>query len=508
MMKLKKKLLSSAMAVALATGVGFSGSASAIHLAEDGIGQALMAPVYLANGDYSTKVAIVNTRTDVAVKAKVVLRSYLTSAEVLDFICYLSPGDVCRFEIRNVNGQATLWSDDDSIKSSPNTFASVSPVNQALFDQNLGNGDNNELGHMEVIGAYAVKGDIVTPSGTVKVYRGMPKPALARIFDTPRATLAGLGTNQNESASFGVGRVVNGVCSVAPAANGGAPCDANGNAPSTLIRSTDPTWVRLSGFMELSNASDRMGYRIPALAGEIWDNTPATAPADQLQGFDGRVISNPAYDAQGGEGAAETAVGFGWGGVSPGFGAVPNYDNIIEVEHALAVTNLKGSYEDDSNSTPAGVNRTRMVVTFPTKYRHITDICKTGFVRDVPRNVLYSPPFQTNGNVIFSLGSYDNQEHNISISGGVFSGGPVAPVNNLPAEVNYFLPSWPATAAGGNNFESGWFDMGLTPRAGCSYPGLPALGFMHKYHQSGNSFSNSWLVPAAHEPELVNRNMQ
>ena len=112
-MSLKKKLMPSLMAAALASGVAFSGSAQAVHLAEDGIGQVLMGPIYLAlDGGYTTKVAIVNTRNDAAVKAKVVLRSQVTSVEVLDFICYLTPADVCRFEIRNVNGQATFYSDD------------------------------------------------------------------------------------------------------------------------------------------------------------------------------------------------------------------------------------------------------------------------------------------------------------------------------------------------------------------------------------------------------------
>jgi hypothetical protein len=82
----EKKLLSSAMAVALASGLGFSGSASAIHLAEDGVGQVLLAPYYTVLNGYSTEVTIVNTRTDVAVKAKVVLRSRAQSTEVLDFI--------------------------------------------------------------------------------------------------------------------------------------------------------------------------------------------------------------------------------------------------------------------------------------------------------------------------------------------------------------------------------------------------------------------------------------
>jgi hypothetical protein len=95
---MKKKLLPSAVSVVLAAGIGFSGGAQAIHLAEDGIGQVLLAPMFLADGGYKTKVAIVNTSPTHAVKAKVVFRSAVASIELFDFLCYLTPSDVCRFE--------------------------------------------------------------------------------------------------------------------------------------------------------------------------------------------------------------------------------------------------------------------------------------------------------------------------------------------------------------------------------------------------------------------------
>jgi len=519
---LKKKLLPSVVAVALASGLAFSGSASAIHLSEEGIGQVLMGPMYLAQAGYRTKVALVNTREDVAVKAKVVLRSAITSAEVLDFICYLTPGDVCRFEIVNVGGQAYLQSDDDSVKSTATTFASQTPLTnpgQALYDQNLGTGDINEMGHIEIIGAYAVKGNLrVNVNKVVQVFQGMSKNDLKDIFDTARTSLInqngganGVGGTVAEIAT--TGRMVGGVCSGTPARDAGLPCNAAGDAPSGLIRSTDPDWVRLTADVQIvsDDSGDRLGYRMPALVGEIWDNVPVAANfaaggalANGSAGFEGRVISNSTFDVQGGDGAAETAVGFGFGGVLAGF-QVPDYDNIIEIEHALAVENFKGIFEDDANTTAnPGINRTQLVITFPTKYRHTVDVCGSG---GAAVGVTYFPPFQPTGILPYTLSAFDNQENNLRIRGGVFSGGPVAAADSLPAEVNYFFPVWPSSTNGVSSFESGWFDLALQPRAGCSYSGAPALAYAHKYQVGASSLENSWMTAIPHTPDVSNRDV-
>ncbi|WP_157237582.1 hypothetical protein [Beggiatoa alba] len=493
------------MTAALVTGAAFSGSASAVHLAEDGIGQVLLGPIYLGLANsYTTHVAIVNTRDDVAVKAKVVLRSQYTSAEVLDFICYLTPSDVCRFDIINVNGQATFYSDDDSVRgndpltgSEGTSFASINPIQAQLFDQNLGAGDNNEIGHIEVIGAYAVNGVINTPSGNVTIAKGMSKFALAAVFDVARTDLDA----RNGAETVALTR------------------DANGNlspTPAGRIRSADPTWVQLTGQLTLRAPNgDRMGYRFPALAGEVEDNVPPAGEivyASTLANvpFDGRVISNPLYDVQGGAGAAESAVGFNFGGAAYGV-RTATYDNIMELEYAMSTTRIQGTYEDDGFTSPvAGVNRTQLVITFPTKYRHLRDVCGTGVT--VSSSAPWYPPFEAAGPITYTLTQYDNQEHSVAISGSIFSGGSAPKSKQLPFEVNYFIPDWNATVrdANGNirtgsyNYESGWFDMLISPRVGCPYPGAPILSFAHKYQINSTGIVNSWLVPNAHKPEWEN----
>lgn len=504
-LSLKKKLLSSAVAIALASGFTLSANVSAIHLAEDGIGQVLLGPLYLADGTYVTKVAIANTRNDTAVKARVSLRSSVASTEILDFICYLTPADVCRFEIRRgADGRVVLYSNDDSIKSPvppgsnvPSdgrgaTFASIIPVTQELFSQNLGVNDTNTMGHIEVVGAYAAKGVIATAAGNVNIVQGMSKFDLARVFDSARADLDT--RNKPNEADERRGVIM-------------APLQWSN------IRSTDPTWVRIMGDVELVNAgTDRVGYRFPALAGALGDNVPnkfpdptvplaVAVPEDQ---FDGLVIANQRYDVNT---VTPTNLAIGWG--------ANGGDKVVEVEAALAATDLQQTYEDDSRSAPtAGVNRTRLVITFPTRYLHgkvvpnvfPADPCATPGLTIADN---FSAPFQVDGTVLYGLRAYNNFEQGTQIGGVVFSGS-TQPQDRL-VEVNYFIPAWPQTfwtdatrttiVAGQNNFESGWYNVALTARQGCPYPGLPVLSFTHKFMVgAGGAPTQSWFVPTSHQP--------
>lgn len=484
----KKKVLSSIMAVALASGIGMSQTASAVHVAEDGIGQVLLAPYYNVLNGWRTKVTIVNTRNDVAVKAKIVLRSRAQSTEVLDFICYLTPADVCRFDIVNKNGQAYMESSDDSIRASfsPASFASQTAVSQQLFDTrmlSIDSNDYNEEGHIEVIGVYGVPaGNVVTPSGVVAVKQGMSKFDLIKIFDEARGTIEGMNGGIEVMST---GRLdTAGACQVnnfinLTAANG-APCPT----PTGVIRSADPNIVRLTGSIELvkEDSSDRMGYRIPALAGEIWDNESHIVDPRTLATFDGRVVANNRFDVSL---AVETSIGRGFGELGS--------DNVFELEHALAISNLMGSYE----APKAGPNKTNLQITFPTRYRHrINHVCD-GLAPTVAElaGALYTTPFKTNGTVEYQLTAYDNQENSLT-TGDIFSGG-TAVVKLLYAEVNYLIPDWP--------YESGWYNLALLPVTGCNYAGIPALAMSHKYFATTTGTSNSMLTNTAHAPELTNR---
>ncbi|HEC84323.1 MAG TPA: hypothetical protein ENI48_03640 [Thioploca sp.] len=550
----KKKVLPSVMAATLASGMTFVGDANAIKLADDGLGQTLLGPLYLADFGYTTKVAVVNTRLDVAVKAKVVIRSSVNCTELLDFICYLTPGDVCRFEIRqqDVNGDGTaevvMYSDDDSVKSpvpsdvgglklvdslekSRATFGSIRPVVQPLFTHNLQPNDTTKMGHIEVFGLYGVKGTLTgyrpRISGanrepipvSITVTRGMAKFALAQIFDTPRYL------EHNNSNLFWQPIVS---LDEANPPTEQQERNAGPEAPyspltDSYIRSTDPTWIQMKGDIELVSSIDRIGFRMPALAGSLGDHvpfpytTPSGLPGDAGV-WDGLVISNPRWDATI---AGETGIGVGFGIDSFGNRA----DKTVEIEAALATTDIVGRFEDTSKTTPDTADtgkRTRILVTFPTRYRHNPGInpCGAG-------GSGYSAPFQANGAINYTLTGYNNFEELPGlaqvpapiITGTPFSGGPTTVVTPPPTpttpvgslvEVNYFIPNWPETQLGTNgfvlpgtkDFRSGWFSMTFTAATGCEayYPGAAVVSFTHKYVDIGAGFTQSWFMPTAHKP--------
>jgi len=658
---LKKKLLPAAMAVAMASGALISSNANAIHVNEKGIGQVLMSPLYLAEFGYNSKVTIVNTRSDVAVKTRVVLRSHVNSIE-FDFVCYMTPSDVCRFEIvRGDDGQAYIKSDDDSILADEPTnannyqpiFASQCatengayckdgffyfkvlddrlPTNTAgvitnapvaenfVADAHPSNPDSNEIGHLDIIGIWAAKGSIRYNSITdaqvvasqngasplrnrVLIEEGMSKVDLYKIMGpVVPDTATGQGVRQNRDrlsgydlpiqdetlSGFAVGRLsAIGECqedpiltsdlllgsSIVNAANYGEPCIADNTplsdsepgsgtfgANGSKIRSTDPRWVRLMASVEMESTvtGDRMGLQMTALDGDVWDNL---MPSDHLpaygmfshqpsiaQGaiavgpfgyaFDGRVISNPRYEL---DTSNTMLLGVNFGGSRTGIGATSTtYDNIVEIENALASSKMATSYEND------GKNLTNLIVTFPTKYRHMSE---HAYFSDTTRNLIcdkngdgkadaicidnsasildlydhgdvcaseltapggnsngnatlydgrfYYPPFRAeeSGSVVFGLSSLDNQEHRVSqgtTAFPIFSGfgsGPQSQAQTITDEVNYMWINWP--------FASGWSTLTMTPVLGCQYSGVPVLAYAHKTQRDAEgNFINSWLSP-------------
>ncbi len=569
---LKKKLLPAAMAVALASGFTFSGNANAINLAEDGIGQALLAPMYWAGDamqsgrDYNTEFAITNTRTDTAVKVKVVFRSRLASTECLDFICYMSPSDVCRFTAgRLSNGSTGVSSTDDSMKAAlpdgasgtavdslaaPSTvFASQRQFEAAWAPVQLGTGDSCDMGHVEIMGAYAVQNAAVGYNSrgqktAITILRGMSKYNLAQIFDTPRmskhlflnppvhrvialgpdgaqGSLDDLTLSLANNATNGSTReqdVRNTVTGIEPLSSLNVV-----NAPN--IRSTDPSWIRLMGTAVISTTGDRMSYKIPALAGAIGDNVDDDAevlgfqyivpdgipragdvikevPADYAM-FDGLVVSNPTFDMTV---AQENAIGRDMGvrpilGVFPGVGA-PDQDKLVEIEHALATSSQQGHYDI------SGTNVTYLQTTLPTRYTHFfRDPCNTGFAFNSTAGRLYSPPFEIDGGMAISISLYDDFENTEIPTGGVFiSPAPIVVTDVIRlAETNYYVPNWVA------DFERGWFSVTLSRQTnsvagdnrGCPYPGAPALGNVHTYVDSNGTATQSDFVPMAHQPVLT-----
>jgi hypothetical protein len=431
---LKKKLLPSLMAASLASGVAFSGNASALEVAADGTGQVLLAPVYMVDVKGSpqgpTYIRVINTSPDHAVKARIGFRSQINSTEVLDFIIYLSPRDVWRGMIVNVNGQAYVKSTDDSVRNLPNadSFASIkgTPANVKMFDVALAPDDNNEMGHFDIIAGYSVKGTVQTPKGPITIKQGMSKFDLAKIFDTslgsatqPNSLLA---LNKND-------------------------CPA-GATTTCMIRTDEPSSVQLRGEVSMVLFGERYSYTMTAL------------DADDK----GNVISNPFFDVG-------VTQGINLGSEFPGAGM----DNILEIETALAAKSYGASYENGDGTSV-------VFVTFPTKYRHLrSDVCQIGKIEDT-----WTPPFNSTGSMGYSISQFDNQEHGVgntvepptSVSGDL-AATPDAGTAITP-EVEWFLPAW--------NFASGWYSVVMNEKTGCPYSGAPAIVYTMTFRDNFSEF--------------------
>jgi len=105
---MKRQLLASVIA-----GLGVVGSAHAVHVNPDGLGQVLLYPYYSVQDGYDTYVHVVNTTT--AAKAvKVRFLEGKNSQEVLDFNLYLSPKDEWTAVITRTETGAQIATTDTS----------------------------------------------------------------------------------------------------------------------------------------------------------------------------------------------------------------------------------------------------------------------------------------------------------------------------------------------------------------------------------------------------------
>jgi len=136
-----------------------------VYQAGNGVGDALIFPVYAAGGTLKTNLRVVNTSSEYSMVAKVVFREANSSCETRDFLIYLSPNDEWTADVVDVNGTTTIVSNDDS---SP-----VVPLNVAMAKSCNGYGD--KVGYVEVYGAAAFKaGSPVSKTVIQKAYANLP----------------------------------------------------------------------------------------------------------------------------------------------------------------------------------------------------------------------------------------------------------------------------------------------------------------------------------------------
>src|SRR5210317_2053604 len=108
---MNRKNLTAAVLAGLAGAAGIVGSAQAVNVNPDGLGQVLIYPYYTVNGGNLTLLSVVNTSED-AKAVKVRFLEGKNSREVLDFNLYMSKYDVWTASLRNVDGTPVMKTTD------------------------------------------------------------------------------------------------------------------------------------------------------------------------------------------------------------------------------------------------------------------------------------------------------------------------------------------------------------------------------------------------------------
>jgi hypothetical protein len=118
---IKKNSLHVAVAAGLAA-AGFAGSANAVNINPDGLGQVLLFPYYTARANYVTALSLVNT-TNTTKAVKVRFLEGKNSREVLDFNLFMSPFDVWTGGVVQTTNGARVISNDNSCVTPSDLFA-------------------------------------------------------------------------------------------------------------------------------------------------------------------------------------------------------------------------------------------------------------------------------------------------------------------------------------------------------------------------------------------------
>lgn len=138
-----------------------------VTVAPNNKGDVLIFPYYLAvDGGWQTKLTVINTDEVNSIVAKLVIRSFRNSEELLDFFLYLTPADVWTGTMMYdaVLGKVVIHSSDDSCLASSSgttldtlvwanqTTPTVQTLHQELFPAKC-SGDADYLGYIEVFTA-------------------------------------------------------------------------------------------------------------------------------------------------------------------------------------------------------------------------------------------------------------------------------------------------------------------------------------------------------------------
>ncbi|MDO3385252.1 hypothetical protein QWI17_05295 [Gilvimarinus sp. SDUM040013] len=428
---MKKKLLPLAMLAGLA---GAAGTAQAVHINNDGLGEVLIYPYYSIEGGQNTYISVVNT-TEYYKAVKVRFIEAENSQEVLDFNLYLSPEDVWTGAVVPEGDGAKIITRDNSCTvphiSRPTADNPTAVDGEAFRDlQYADDGGSTGLartneGYVELI-EMAVVAEDGTGFGTAEG-NALAADILHDPSGMPADCAAVVGRWVTSGASFETGDIVDGTGVVSDTGTG--TFNTNPNAPSMLVGTdADGTLGGLYGYGVLINPME---------------GTNATYSARALDAF---------YDA----GAFYAPNHTNPGTLEPSLQNSQVTANILDGVTPVSFVTTDGLdavsalFMHDTISNDFVLDEiiqaeTDWVIAMPTKRRYVFDLQDADDAGTPWNDTLVRPPFTTewtsNACETIELEMWDREEAVTQLTGGVdFSprpvGGPTSDDLTLCTEVS------------------------------------------------------------------------
>ena len=479
----KRKSLNSAVLVALGV-MGVAGTASAVHVNPDGLGQVLIYPYYtvrsaataVAAGQFNTYISVTNT-TASAKAVKVRFIEGKGSKEVLDFNLFLSPYDTWTGAVlpnsATASAGAKVVTNDKSCTWGTVTSAGIPFSNLAYSNGAAGNNADWNDASLDR-----------TNEGYVEIME--------------------MGVITQTALRTAVTHV-----------NGVAPCTASvlsaADSAGLVGYLTAPVGGLLGG-ASLVNPLTGVDYAFDAVALDNWDNT-ATGLGSQSTSLTPSIIS----------GSVRTSDVF--------MGATSQNATWLTGRDAVSAAIMRNQVMNEYVMDTATASLTDWIVTFPTKRFYVateaTAAAKTNAVAPTAGNRLFNSNFGTGGScdaVTYTIRDREEQVQTPTSSG--FSPAVGPSTNTLCWEANVITFGYSASAPsasailGSTNgayvqvpsgWQNGWMNLAfaatattpsLTPAAslpvaGVMYRGLPVVGLMVQDFVNSTIVTGSGATPGA-----------
>lgn len=481
-MTMKYKLLTAAVA----STIGFVGTAGAVNLSETGTGQVLIYPYYTVQDGNATLMSVQNT-TNRAKAVKVRFRESLNSREVLDFNLYLSPQDIWTGAITSdVGGGAMLSTTDTSctvpaIPAAGVPFRSLGYAGGGTLPADTGSSSiaRTREGYFEVI----EMGDVAS----VDI-----DPTAATVNFVTAVTHTGSGATR---APANCAAVVNAWASVV-ADGSDSSFIVNNDGVTLPIELAVPTGG-IAGTASIINVNAGTDYSYDPVVLDNWAD--ATAIGDALHQYPGNE--------------APTV-----GNALPVSNVLTNGNTVLTNawltgRDAVSSVLMRDRVMNEFTVEAALAAGTDFIVTFPTKNLYVPVGTPNNGIDNVTAPFQADREFNATGACqTVGLRPYDREELTPGgATGGVdFSPRPIGTPteNSLCWEVNVMTFNNTNVMSSANalnvpvTYENGWLDMtftasrlltsaasstnGVADVAGDSFAGLPVVGFAVQEYVNGN----------------------